>query len=572
MFEILIIISYLHKERLPRLTIICMQEKVQSENQSSYSLAHEETSEQQLGQVQTLTPPPFQLKASDLSSLQQDTIQNKGHHDGCGCASCAGKQLKKHPYSPSQFKTADLANPRQQVSQHKGHQNGCSCEACGGKKQLKKNSHSPAQLQAAGGVVQFRLPTFTSLRNTYRDSNLGLTEAVMRDRVGTLLERMNREGRLTSTDPIPTILDRIFATPGDMNEAAFNAAVDTSSANSIYRDVMDATAPVRAGDKPGFRAAIRAAITHVRAVQGATTDLQRVFGSRSAAAGTIYVNAGDILQRLHDDDALLDRIVTTDYNEDDPETFSGGWAFNDGSGGMGVHFSPDTVRVTDRNESIVTLIHEACHLASSGVTDLGYYPPSTNEEAWAAYTEDQKIGNAAHFEELIHTRLGTSVFAADRTFTPGRTVSGGTVSREARARNQASEYFRNNWNHALTIHEGLREILQDIRGGDTSSFQRKKRRILTVSRKFGMTVHEQTRAHATLTDLDITISESIVRGTMLMSGALPSIRISSPIRTDAGIRRAKNQLIQDAIRSRPLRGSFRTDRLLQAFIRRNARL
>ncbi|MCB9235359.1 MAG: DUF4157 domain-containing protein [Bacteroidia bacterium] len=424
--------------------------------------------------------------------------------------------------------------------------------------QQKENPSSSAH-----APMQFRLPTFASLQaQLTADPSM---EPVLRDRVTVLLNRMAAENRLLSTDPVPVIVARIFPGGGVMDEPSFNAAVDVSDRGSVYVDARDAEAPIQSAQKARFKQALRFAVSVARTSASMNRSLERIFGTKTPQAKTIYADAATILENLRTNDALLDTVVSTDYNQDDPESFLGGWAWNDGAGTLLMHLTQEVVQVTDLKDSTITLIHEACHLAGSGVHDLGYYPPSTNEDAFAAMDEDTKIGNAAHFEEFPRRWLDRSVYPHDRVFTPGTTASGAPLSREAQVRQQAGDFFENNWDHALNHFDFFRRTRVEILGGDNSGFNAEKANILAVSRIMGLTVHEQPAATATITDLDLTLAEGIGRSCSFLQDLTNTLPVPA-VATDADIPAAVQQLIQDALTARPTLSSLAEDQTLMTYL------
>jgi hypothetical protein len=429
--------------------------------------------------------------------------------------------------------------------------------------QIKGGDQDPSQNtthSSPTGPAQFRLPSYASLNAMLHDPDLGLSEAVIKDRVTRALTRMAAEGRLQSTDPVADIVARIFPGGGVVDEAAFNAAVDEGSRNTIYKDVADADAPIAKEDRSKFKGAVRFAVSVIRATEGMDTSLKRIFGGRTADAKRIYHTAGDILERMISSNAELEARITTDYNEDDSELNMAGLA---GSGQM--HLDPSVVRVDDLREAIFTLIHEACHLADPNVVDLGYYPPATNENAFAAMPENIKVANAAHFEEFPRRWMGRSKYANDFWFRPGVSMGGGGVSLEDQARGKASGYFEDAWTAALLMQIAIRGIRKEMDGGDNTSFNANLARILEISRKFEMTIHEQDPAHRRITDLDLVISEGVVRSVGMLIFEVSNLTVP-PIADAADLPAAVDALIASAIGKWELLGDNTKDTDLLNFL------
>ncbi|HHG86273.1 MAG TPA: DUF4157 domain-containing protein, partial [Bacteroidetes bacterium] len=165
---------------------------------------------------------------------------------------------------------------------------------------------------ASSGIAQMRLPTHASLVAMLADPNLGLSEAVIRDRVGTALSRMAEENKLITHDSVPVILGRIFPGGGVINEAAFNAVVDVTNRSRVYQNVMDTGNPIHDADKTRFIRLVERAVQVCRVSQSMDTSLERIFGTETPAAKTIYQAAGDFLENMIASNAMLDNTVTTD--------------------------------------------------------------------------------------------------------------------------------------------------------------------------------------------------------------------------------------------------------------------
>ncbi len=363
----------------------------------------------------------------------------------------------------------------------------------------------PAAASLAGADVRFRLPTFKDLRALYRDKDLAIPESVIQGRVAQLLGRMQREKRLKSKEPVADIVRKIFPSPGVISEAEFGKAVDAADRTEIYVSVLDADTRVKKADKAKLKAAIVAAASLIRSVEGDDAGLRAVFGSKAPTAKANYAAARAALAEVARD---MDHKVTTDYNLDDPEVFLGGWASH---GARHMHLLVEIVKVIDAKETKATLIHEASHLADPSVDDHGYYGTPNFE----ALDEATKVGNAGHYEELPRRKLGTSMYPG-LTFTPGVTKGGGAVTWEDTIRRGASEYLRKAWDAAVDAHMWLRSVRKARLGGDGTPFEDGRAQILEVSQLMDLTVHAQAPTKARITALDVTLSESIARGVSLI--------------------------------------------------------
>jgi hypothetical protein len=380
-----------------------------------------------------------------------------------------------------------------------------------------KASH-PAVASLTRPDVRFRVPEFDRIKSAYLDKDLNIPEAVIKDRVGKLLERMQSENRLKSKDSIPNIIAKIFPSAGKIDEAAFEDAVDTGDRSKIYKDVFDAKTGVKSPDQAKLKKAIRDAIDLITKAEADSAGLTAVFGTKSATAKANYAKARAVLDTASKDMATH---ISTDYNLDDPEVGLGGWA-NFSSQHM--HLLLDVVKVKDEDETKITLIHEASHLADSSVDDLGYY----GSDGFEAMTEDEKVGNAAHYEELPKRELGVSSFAG-LTFKPGVKKSGGVVTREDTVKRNASEYMRMAWDAAVDTHTFIRALRQQYLKGSRAGFVANEKIIMDLSKLMDLSVHEQTPSKAIITTLDVTLSESVARSVALIGSKVDAVPFPGPI-------------------------------------------
>src|SRR5215475_8368337 len=87
----------------------------------------------------------------------------------------------------------------------------------------KEQDDRTAQLLAKG-PIRFRVPTTADLKQLFASG--AVPESVLKDRITVALQRMQKEGRLRSSAPVPDLINKIFPSPGTFDEAAFEAAVD----------------------------------------------------------------------------------------------------------------------------------------------------------------------------------------------------------------------------------------------------------------------------------------------------------------------------------------------------------
>jgi len=235
----------------------------------------------------------------------------------------------------------------------------------------------------------------------------------------------------------------------------------------------------------------------------------------AAARGALGTVAGD-----------LDRHVTTDHNLDDPEVFLGGWANHSA---QLMHLLVGVVKNVDPAGTQTVLVHEAAHLGDASVDDLGYYGTA----AFEAMSETDKVNNAAHYEELPRRVLGTSKFPG-HVFKPGTTKGGGSVTRLDIVRKIAGDHLQHAWDAAVDAHRWLRGVRKAWLRGNSAPFATERPLILEVSRVCDLTIHAQAPAHARVTALDVTLVESIARGTSLVGDLVASRPLPGGPWTDQG--------------------------------------
>ena len=398
--------------------------------------------------------------------------------------------------------------------------------------------------------VKFRVPTFKKLESTYKDKDLKIPEAVIKDRVTQLLMRMKREGRLKSKDSVATIVGKIFPGGGKIDEAEFNNAIDVADRSKIYESVTEAETKVKAADKPKLKTAMVDAADLAKKVQGDAAGLKAVFGAQDATAKTNYQNAEKALRDLP---AKMDSQVTTDYNLDDDEVGLGGWASNSDKK---MHLLLKVAQVKDEKETKATLIHEASHFGSATVTDHVYY----NNDGFFELDEAKKVDNAAHYEELPRREMGTSKFDK-KTFVPGTKPGGGAVTKEDKIKAAANLYIRKAWDAGVDAHMFIRAVRREYLAGNNKPFNDNKPLIIEISKLMDLTIHEQAAGKQVVTTLDVTLSESISRGVSLIKsltktipfpvpGALTDLELRDKIIAEAV--KKYDSLLKDAARDKKL--------------------
>ncbi|MBV7530808.1 hypothetical protein [Chitinophaga sp. sic0106] len=393
-------------------------------------------------------------------------------------------------------------------------------------------AHLPAVMRADN--PKFRLPQFGSIKSTYTDKKLKLSEPVVQDRVRRLLERMEAEGRLLSSDPVPVILSQIFPAPGMMDEAAFNAAIDVTDRSVVYQSISDSHTKVESTtDKPRLDIALSDAATLCTNAAGNSAGLTDIFGSKDTVAKSHYEKIAKVLEKVRKD---KDKHISTDYNLDDDEVGLGGYAqFED----QEMHILSSVAKVTDPKESQVTLIHEAAHLADKSIDDQLYY----GSHGFQGMSEQRKITNAAHFEELPRRELSISIYPDPMV--PGM-LPGGKATKEDKVKEAAADHLRMAWDAAVDTFSLVRGVRKHILAGSQKSFNKHKRLLLKISRLEDLTIHEQARKARTVTDLDVTIAESIAHSFSVLTETIENIPYPAAhhLRTK---RRLKLEMVAGAI-------------------------
>jgi hypothetical protein len=365
----------------------------------------------------------------------------------------------------------------------------------------------------AKGPIRFRVPTTADLKALFTSGNV--SEDVLKDRIRLALTRMVRdkpEKRPKSGDSVTAIMNKVFPAPGVFDEKAYEDAVDVTSRSQVYQSVLDAETKVTPGDKPKLKAVMDDAANLIDECVADAANLQSVFGAKKDVAKAVYVKAKAALLAAKSN---MDANVTTDYNLDDPEIGLGGWArFSD----QHVHFQAKVVKVTDEALAKVIIIHESSHLADASVKDQGYY----GTPGFEGKTDDEKVTNAAHYEEIPRRKLNKSDYKAPdgtfRDFKPGTSASGADLTFEEKVKGKAVDHFRKAWDRAVDVDKFIRNIRKDELAGNPASFNANRVRILEISRLMHLTVHEQPAATASINAVDMVLAEGVTRAMGRMQG------------------------------------------------------
>jgi hypothetical protein len=373
------------------------------------------------------------------------------------------------------------------------------------------------------GNIKFRAPKPVDIASILAAGKV--PEAKLKESIALALTRMAKEGQLKTKDPVADIIARIFPSPGKFDQAAFDKAVDTGDRNKIYKTVVDAETKVSATDKPKLKAVMDDAAKLIDHAMANSAGLKEVFGTKAAAAQAVYAKAKAAMATAK---ASMDTAIDTDYNRDDEQVGLGGWA---DFGSQHIHLERAVAEVHDQDNAKITIIHECAHLAKGTVDDQGYY----GSDGFEAMTEDEKVNNAAHYEELPARELGKSLYPG-LTFTPGVKKGGGAVAFDDEVRREASEHLRKAWDKAVDVHAFLRGIRRDIEAGNTASFAAGKARILEISKLEKLTIHDQSTP-STINLNDIVLSEGAAHAMTIIQNAsatqaVPKAPVAPKVKAD----------------------------------------
>ena len=386
---------------------------------------------------------------------------------------------------------------------------------------LQREQDSRIGRARAIGPVRFRVPTTADLKKLFTSGNV--PESVLKDRIEVALTRMAAEKRLKTSDAVPEIMKKIFPSAGVFDEKAYEDAVDVNDRSKVYQNLLDAETKVTSADQPKLKTVLGDSATLIDDCVADDTNLASVFGSKKDVAKANYPKAKTAIQNAA---ANIDTAITTDYNLDDPEIGLGGWAtFSN----QHVHFMQKVVKVTDEKLAKVTIIHEASHLSDPSVKDKGYY----GSKGFEGRPDDEKVTNAAHYEEVPRRKLGKSIYQrADGTFIdfkPGMSSAGTAETFEDKVRRKVDEFFRMAWDKAVDVQEFIRDIRKEGLAGSTTTFNAKRVRILELSRLMHLTVHEQPAATASINQVDLILSEGVAHATANLRKIAKGQSVPNPV-------------------------------------------
>ena len=386
--------------------------------------------------------------------------------------------------------------------------------------------------------VQFRLPSSTNIESETTNSFRMIPETVIKDAIFTMLMRMKRGNRLMIKKSVSEIMQEIFPAPGVFDKKAYEKAFDHADRSIIYGSVRESEAPIRKAEQSKFKAHVEWAIRIIRVAERMGKSISRIFGSKTAKAKAIYKKAGDALQKMISTKAKMDASFNADYNLDDSEANMKGWAHFIT---QHMHIGGDIVKVKDQRDTLITIIHEASHLADKTVKDNGvYYPPKTDPNSFAAMDENTKITTAAFFEEFPRRWLARSVYQSNFTFIKK------SPDLKAQARTIATKHFTSVRRRALYILMSLKHIRIDLLDGDRDSFKNNKSAIDTASEMLDLTIHKQTIEDKTVSQFDIILAEGVARATNYLILSIKDLKVPHMV-DESEVADAADKLIDDAI-------------------------
>jgi hypothetical protein len=368
--------------------------------------------------------------------------------------------------------------------------------------------------QSAPGV-RYRVPTNADLKAL--QSSGTLDEADLEAAVRRALERMDLDFALRTDSG--DVMNKIFH-GGAFDEAAAATVLGTSR-DDVYQSVADEEAKLTPEDTVRLKAIGPAALREMEAAANDASGLADVFGTKAKLAAARYRKGKAALAKALNH---IDTAFDADYNLDANQVSLGGWAiFSQGH----IHLLADIAHVTDRDESIITIIHESMHLADPAVGDHGYY----GEPGFESKPDGTKVDNAAHYEELPRRSFGMSRYAEHpedplsplqtfKKFKPGVTAAGTGQTFEDHVREDVDTYLNQAWDAVLDVLDFVRSVARDMAAHPTGgSFAAHKTHLLEISQKEGLTIHKQKPHPATVSTLDVALSEGVARAVATIWGA-----------------------------------------------------
>ncbi|MBV7530807.1 hypothetical protein [Chitinophaga sp. sic0106] len=435
------------------------------------------------------------------------------------------------------------------------------------------NKHLP-ELNASG--ARFRVPSGKSI-SEMSDKNVKIPVEVFKDRVAVMLQRMALENQLNVEMIIPELAQKIYSKKDGMNLAAYNAALNLNvtvipekslddieellesraddnklnykvvvdqflnrifppggavklgllpgmvkkkdGESLVYGSVLDAYSRLNSSEMSDMRSTLSKAAKLCKEAAEKEEWLKDVFGKDNMkTAKEMYPVIAAKLEFLKNN---MKTNISVDRNGDAEQMGVGGYALHQ----LGlVHLMGAIANQTDEDETLMTMIHEAAHLASASIDDLRYY----GRPGFLSMTHYQKINNAAHYEEVPRRIHGNSSYLGE-VFTPEKTASGRSESTEEVRRNAVGDKVQWLWKKAADVHDVLVIMRRQLEEGNKSDFEKFKPDLVDISKAFGLTLHTQS-GNMSITGFDLVLIEGFVHTLHILKskvGKMPVMQFES---------------------------------------------
>ncbi len=322
---------------------------------------------------------------------------------------------------------------------------------------------------------------------------------------------------------------------------SFAQAIRTAAPAAILGDpLLINTGPRPAtADAANITTLVNNATAVFNLIAGGTrdADIGQVFGVPDVAtAKTKYNNGKTRMDALH-----AANLIVTDRS---------GYNAEVGLGGLTnvnrISVSPGTIDNPNRDESVVTLIHESMHAGNADVRDYGYI----HHASFIALATSVKLTNAAHYEVVPRRILGASRSFAGQTFIPAGTTVGGVTAPALTSRQQAirqaSERFRQAWTTGLNLHNMFVGLFRspgewntlDLAtryGGvpagthfsDTLPYWSKVQNLTIHGRLTEINTLGANDATKPVSIIDVALSEGLIRKLMIGMNAVPTEEVAA---------------------------------------------
>lgn len=357
------------------------------------------------------------------------------------------------------------------------------------------------------------LDAYNELLNTKEKAAPDLS----RKQLEKLIKSKAEANQLNYSAVVAHLLKKVFPGNGKMDMDALMDLLKVRNQSTIYESVLKARSRLSGGDAGKMKSALSKAEDLCKQSAESTDMLKDVFGGQAAQAAVIYKAIGEKLKHLRQQ---ADTNITVDYNGDAAQMGVSAYAlFNKQS----IHLLADVASQKDQVESLMTLIHEAAHLVSRDIDDLGYY----TAPGFVTASETVKINNAAHFEEVPRRLLKESLYKGLK-FVPKAASSGGQMDTE-NIREEVSKTLDRLWKKSADVHDILATIRLQQAEKDNSKMEKYKGKLKYFSEGLGLTLHQQRNSEPVITGLDLALIEGIAHAFHLLNakaGTMPVIQNS----------------------------------------------